>query len=892
MVTDLQFDVIDVNNVPTDDKSYNQSWYFDSSRRSNLSLDVEGVWSDYTGEGVKVAVIDSAIDHQHADLVSNYDAKYDYDFSTNSTNIVHEDRQGMHLHGTQVAGVIAGANNNIGSVGVAHGSSISSLALDYSSNNTSGQIINALYAAANFDIVNCSWSFNTAFADNFAYDFDYAAALAAPATTGRDGLGTVAIFSAGNTGEGLSSNYHSFQNSPFSIAVGAVDRDGGASSFTAVGSNVLVSAGGRDVFTTRPDDRYDVVNGTSFSAPIVTGVVALMLEANPGLGYRDVQQILALSAQTDDLDPNVDHGTGWVTNGASNHNGGGMQHSDAYGFGFVNAHDAVRLAETWTLQQTAENRESVSSTENFNGPRLVAGQNDTLSFSINVNADVLVEHVQLQLDFNYKYVEDLDITLTSPSGTTVNLTYATGDAIGERLTDFPFTSVAAMGESAVGEWLVEINNRNPDAIKSNGGAQEGWLRDYTLTVHGAKEDSDDTYVYTDAFGTLSTNESVERGTLNDTDGGIDAINAAAVTSNSTIDLSGATNSIIAGQNLMIEGANIENAFGGDGDDLLIGSAGQNWLRGGRGDDAFIMSGGNDVIWGERGIDTAILEIELSEFGGLVTGLQIGTELTVQMNNFGTWAFFDVELFKFTDVSLTFDAFLNWLTDNADGTVDAPVVEEPTPTEPEEETVVAEQPTEETDSDTPTQGETEAPQQPPATEVTMIGTADTDTLVGGGANETIYGREGADRLKGRDGDDVLYGDEGRDKLFGGDGNDWLEGGVGRDLMSGGAGNDVLMLNNDGDIAFGGSGADTFVLSADAMTKRNLIRDFNSAEGDVLDVSAFVNANPEADLWLDVTTRGTMLVGGNDDQTVDLILLRDTLLDFSSVDDLVANGDLVF
>lgn len=92
---------------------------------------------------------------------------------------------------------------------------------------------------------------------------------------------------------------------------------------------------------------YDVTdytsrfNGTSAATPIVSGVVALMLEANPNLGYRDVQEILALSARPiDAASPD------WTTNRANTWNGGGFRVSHDYGFGLVDATAAVRLAET------------------------------------------------------------------------------------------------------------------------------------------------------------------------------------------------------------------------------------------------------------------------------------------------------------------------------------------------------------------------------------------------------------------------------------------------------------------------------------------------------------------------------------------------------------------
>src|SRR5207244_839354 len=107
--------------------------------------------------------------------------------------------------------------------------------------------------------------------------------------------------------DGDNVNEHNFQNSIYTIAVAATDVNGKVASFSTPGAALLVSAPGVGIVT---DDRagnlgfvsgdYVSISGTSFAAPEVTGVIALMLEANPNLGYRDIQQILAYSShQTD-----------------------------------------------------------------------------------------------------------------------------------------------------------------------------------------------------------------------------------------------------------------------------------------------------------------------------------------------------------------------------------------------------------------------------------------------------------------------------------------------------------------------------------------------------------------------------------------------------------------
>src|SRR5262249_23974291 len=133
-------------------------------------------------------------------------------------------------------------------------------------------------------------------------------------------------------------------------------------SYSTPGASILVTAPGDFIATTalnnndgNPGNDFAFVNGTSFAAPIVSGIVAMMLQANPNLGYRDVQEILALSSHK--LDPTS---SSWAVNGATNWNGGGNLVSNDFGFGLVDAHAAVRLAETWTTTHTAANEASIA----------------------------------------------------------------------------------------------------------------------------------------------------------------------------------------------------------------------------------------------------------------------------------------------------------------------------------------------------------------------------------------------------------------------------------------------------------------------------------------------------------------------------------------------------
>jgi len=242
-------------------------------------------------------------------------------------------------------------------VGVAYNAGVAGFRIGYGSNGSGSQIADAFnhVLTSGMDVVNASWGYTTGYSDNF-FSSAFAAtnsAIQNDIANGRGGLGMNIIFAAGNgRGSGDNVNYHNFQNDPFVITVAATDTYGHVASYSTAGAALLVSAPG----TAKTDDRvgadgystsdYINISGTSYAAPYVSGVVALMLQANPNLGFWDVQEILAYSTKNSDTTS-----TSWQTNGAQNWNGGGLHFSHDYGFGMVDATAAVRLAESWQYNQ-------------------------------------------------------------------------------------------------------------------------------------------------------------------------------------------------------------------------------------------------------------------------------------------------------------------------------------------------------------------------------------------------------------------------------------------------------------------------------------------------------------------------------------------------------------
>ncbi|MGB3406282.1 MAG: S8 family serine peptidase [Jannaschia sp.] len=857
------------------DPKASTSWFLSETLRSPLTINLGDVWEDYRGAGVKIGVLDSQIDFTHNDLSTNYDTRLDFNFDQNSANVVIDPRSMTDAHGTMVAGVIAAeGGNGIGGVGIAPEATLVGLGISYSSQDVVAQVVNGLRAGAAVDVVNSSWSFNQNFYDDFS-DPDNAAmaeAVRLAAETGRDGLGTNLVFSAGNSRSEGSSNYHNFQNSPYAISVGAVDKAGDAWANTSIGANVLISGPGAAVTTTSLSNKYTTATGTSFAAPAVSAVVGLMLEANPDLGYRDVQQILALSASRDGLGAHPEDSEGWRVNGADNLNGGGMHYSDAFGFGFLNVHNAVRLAETWTAQQTAGNRDEISVTKSID-ERLVAGENDEIKVQIEVDQTMQVEHVQIAVDFYYPHTGNLDVYLISPEGTSVQLVYERGQASNGNFSGFAFSSVGSMGEMSKGIWTLQVINRNPESARSDGTPLSGVFEDVTLTIYGDGDDfREDTYVYTDEFGILHSGADLaERRVLQDTDGGIDAINAAAVTSDSRIDLSGKGPSIIAGVDLDIrDPGKIENIFSGDGDDELTGNAADNWMAAGRGDDDLHFSAGNDTLDGGDGYDTLHIGGVFAAISGFFT--DIGT-LMMGFIDMGLSAITGIESFRFTDVTYSAGEVEGLFRDGkvpvvpetpdveSPVVIDVPVVEEEiaqTPTEgPVVEVPPAEEPrAEETPPEDPVV-EDPVKEEPPVEEATpvsvpedgleydefYVGTSRADKLRGSEKNDHMSGGNANDILISRGGNDYLDGGAGDDRVKSGGGHDILKGGDGDDQLFGDAGNDFLEGGTGRDILTGGTGADTFIFSLTDADQIDIIRDFSKSEGDRIVLTGLAGASAE-------------------------------------------------
>ena len=575
---------------------------------NQFGANVDLISTEYSGAGVRVGLIDEGFDLRHPDLAGRFDLEDSFDPRDGALSNIMPDST-ANVHGTWVAGVIgARGDDSFGMIGVAPEATLVGYFARYGSGGSSrAELTDLLARQVQVDVSNNSWGYTTQFADNFI-DPSWSAmgnAIQLGIDHGRDGLGTAYVFAAGNdrqytanslSYDGDNTNYHNLTNNRSTITVAASTADGHIAEFSTPGASVFVTAPGVSVLSTMlvhgdPAAAFGFVSGTSFAAPIVSGVVAMMLEANPDLGYRDVQNILAISARH--IDP---ASLSWATNGASNWNGGGHQVSHDFGFGLVDAHAAVRLAETWSTQHNASN-ESVISLTGEVGPHSMLVDFQPNQYSVSVSPEeqnFSIQWVEVEISILHTHVGDLRIHLISPNGTDSLLVDRPGSGNNSRDNlHFTLSTNHNWGESPVGTWTL--------VVEDAGTGGTGLVQSFSVRIYGDDTGNDSTYFYTDDFTTLSG----DRATLTDATGS-DTINAAAITTDLTIDLTGSADSVIAGRAVVItDGTVIENVYGGDGNDAITGNAADNRISGGHGDDALNGGDGADALEGGKGNDTLI-----------------------------------------------------------------------------------------------------------------------------------------------------------------------------------------------------------------------------------------------------------------------------------------------
>lgn len=273
----------------TTDPLFSSQW----GLRNNSGIDINicDAWNITHGMlSVKVAIVDQGIDMNHRDFATNMLA-LSFDAISGSSPAK---RYGDH--GTQVAGII-GANQNSEFIsGVSPSASLMSVSHDLKGTAFVSQELASAISWAwqnGASIINNSWGDQGATV-NQLHSTLLENAIINAITQGRNGLGTIVTFASGNYAPTL--DYPGNFDERI-LCIGAIDANGSRASFSAYGVKLDVVAPGHNILSTLPNNQTGYNSGTSFAAPHVAGVAALVLSVNPDLSAQEVRRIIESTAQ-------------------------------------------------------------------------------------------------------------------------------------------------------------------------------------------------------------------------------------------------------------------------------------------------------------------------------------------------------------------------------------------------------------------------------------------------------------------------------------------------------------------------------------------------------------------------------------------------------------------
>ncbi len=449
------------------DPLYQYQWYI-VNQRSDILGDInakETLAKGYSGKGVKVAVVDTPVNTNHEDLTV--------------AETYNPSSHGVGAHGTGVAGIIvARGYNNIGIRGIAYEVSLHSYARDtggiaYWEKITGSSTINP--NSKQVDIFNFSFPASSQGANTN----EYGDVLRYSTIYGRDGRGVIYVAAAGNYGnfDAVQVNNSTWRQYPINVsAISPLTNQ--KISYSSVGSGLWLTT-----YSNPNPGIYGVVNtnglastgvgnseyvsfgGTSGAAPVVSAAIALILEANASLTWRDVRYILATTTRMihQDIPPattliaSITYETrqAWTTNSA------GYAFHEWYGFGSLDVDKAVSLAESYATNSYSvlNNANYIDlsinntwhSSETLN-PNIAIAPFTAISRTLSVVDSISIESLEVFFSID---PSSYGIKLTSPSGTTAIIVPLGNGSANKQVNVNNF-----FRENSAGSWTIEIINNN------------------------------------------------------------------------------------------------------------------------------------------------------------------------------------------------------------------------------------------------------------------------------------------------------------------------------------------------------------------------------------------------------------------------------------------------
>uniref|UniRef100_A0AAQ6A909 P/Homo B domain-containing protein n=1 Tax=Amphiprion ocellaris TaxID=80972 RepID=A0AAQ6A909_AMPOC len=440
------------------DPKFRDQWYLYNNNHRDLNA--KAAWQlGYTGKGVVVSILDDGIEKNHPDLMQNYDPDASYDVNDGDPDPQPRYTQlNDNRHGTRCAGEVAAvANNGICGVGVAYNAKIGGVRM------LDGEVTDMVEAQSlslnpqHIDIYSASWG-----PEDDGKTVDGPAKLAKEAflrgvTEGRGGLGSIFVWASGNGGrEKDSCNCDGYTNSIYTLSISSSTQNGNVPWYSEACSSTLAttySSGNlneKQIVTTDLKSKCtDSHTGTSASAPLAAGIIALALEANKNLTWRDMQHLVVRTSHPAHLLTND-----WRTNGVGRKG------------------TATLLKLSFVLFRCRLSSVALHRVEKhvvFTHVDACIGSDSHVTS---------LEHVQARLTLSYNRRGNLAIHLISPSGTRSTLLHPRPhDYSSEGFNDWAFMTTHSWDENPTGAWTLEIEN-------VAGASDYGTLTQFVLVLYG------------------------------------------------------------------------------------------------------------------------------------------------------------------------------------------------------------------------------------------------------------------------------------------------------------------------------------------------------------------------------------------------------------------------
>ncbi|XP_078293059.1 proprotein convertase subtilisin/kexin type 5 isoform X2 [Panthera onca] len=470
------------------DPKWPSMWYMhcsDNTHPCQSDMNIEGAWKrGYTGKNIVVTILDDGIERTHPDLLQNYDALASCDVNGNDLDpMPRYDASNENKHGTRCAGeVAAAANNSHCTVGIAFNAKIGGVRMLDGDVTDMVEAKSVSFNPQHVHIYSASWG-----PDDDGKTVDGPAPLTRQAfengvRMGRRGLGSVFVWASGNGGRSKDHcSCDGYTNSIYTISISSTAESGKKPWYLEECSSTLAttySSGesyDKKIITTDLRQRCtDNHTGTSASAPMAAGIIALALEANPFLTWRDVQHVIVRTSRAGHLNAND-----WKTNAA------GFKVSHLYGFGLMDAEAMVMEAEKWTtvpqqhvcVESTDRQIKTIRPNSAVRSIYKASGCSDNPNHHVNY-----LEHVVVRITITHPRRGDLAIYLTSPSGTRSQLlANRLFDHSMEGFKNWEFMTIHCWGERATGDWILEVYD-TPSQLRNF--KTPGKLKEWSLVLYG------------------------------------------------------------------------------------------------------------------------------------------------------------------------------------------------------------------------------------------------------------------------------------------------------------------------------------------------------------------------------------------------------------------------